>query len=62
VVRIAKSRLSGKELKKFKRLIAQYKKELEELMKNKEAVAQKVPQEIRLVSYIGGEHGERTHN
>ena len=62
VVHIAKSRLSGKELKKFKALVAQYKKELDELVKNKEAVAQKVPQEIHLVSYAGGEHGEGTHN
>ncbi len=62
VVRIAKSRLSGKELRKFKILVAKYKKEIDQLVKSKKEVAQKVPEKIHLVSYIGGEHGEGTHN
>ena len=60
VVRIAKSRLRGKELESFKRLVAQYKKEIDELVKRGD-VYHKVPK-FKIISYIGGGDGEARVN
>ena len=61
VVKISKSRLGGKRLKEFKKLVKNYKKEIDALLeKNKEIVKKVGPQ--TLVSYIGGDSGEKRAN
>ena len=57
VVKIAKSGLSGKKLREFKKMVARYKKEIDELLKK-----EKGPKKLELVKeeifYVGGEHGK----
>ncbi len=57
IVKITKSRLSGKKLKKFKQMVAQYKKELNELIQH-----QKLPRILEYVQkpveYIGDTNGK----
>ena len=60
VVRIAKSGLGGKELKRFKHLVAQYKKEIDRLIEEGE-VYHKVPK-MQIISYIGGGDGKKRIN
>ena len=57
VVRIVKSGLKGKKLRRFKEMVKRYKKEIEELIERK-----KGPRKIEMakdeIVYIGGEHGK----
>ena len=57
IVKITKSRLSGKKLKEFKQLVKRYKKELEDLAKKPKA-PNKVEFVKSLVEYKGGEDGK----
>lgn len=57
IVKITKSRLSGKKLKEFKHLVARYKKELEKLAKEPRA-PKKLEFVKSLVEYKGGENGK----
>jgi len=57
VVRIARSRLYGKELRRFKKMVRRYKREIEKLLAQGET-AHRI-EKIKLVSYIGGENGEK---
>ncbi|NPA83104.1 MAG: M23 family metallopeptidase [Epsilonproteobacteria bacterium] len=57
VVRIAKGRLSGAKLRRFKGMVARYKREIEELLAQKPERTR--VEKIKLVSYIGEEHGAK---
>jgi murein DD-endopeptidase MepM/ murein hydrolase activator NlpD len=58
VVRITKSRLSGKELRQFKKEVSSYKKQIARMLQSSKDIVPGAPQDS-IVSHIGGEDGKR---